>query len=74
MSTMQPTQPTPDRLVFRDEFCELAKVSSETVRRWVRDGRLPGFDWMPSRKRQAWKRSTLCAAGHFVPELLVKPV
>lgn len=60
-----------DRLVFRDEYRDqIARISDETLRRWQLEGKLPPFDYAPTRKRQAWKRSTLVAAGHFVPELL----
>ena len=63
----------PDRLVFRTEYRDqIAMISDETVRNWLRQGKLPPFDYQPTRKRQAWKRSTLSAHGHFVPELLVK--
>ena len=63
----------PDRLVFRTEYRDqIAMISDETIRNWMRQGKLPPFDFQPTRKRQAWKRSTLIAHGHFVPELLVK--
>lgn len=55
--------PHPDRLIYRADFCAHANVCSETVRRWIRDGVLPPFDWSPTRKRQAWKASTLAAKG-----------
>lgn len=65
-------QPSPvDRLVFRGEYRDqIARISDETLRRWQLEGKLPPFDYAPTQKRQAWKRSTLVAAGHFVPELL----
>lgn len=72
---MQTNTPTPDRLVFRPEYRDhIAHISDETLRRWIKDGNLPPFDFAPSRKRQAWLRSTLVNKGHPVPELLVQPV
>ncbi len=58
----------PDHLIYRAEFCAHANVCSETVRRWIHAGVLPPFDWSPTRKRQAWKASTLAAKGFvFAP-------
>ena len=59
-----------DRLVYRDEFRRIADVGNETLRRWQKEGKLPPFDYAPTRKRQAWLRSTLVANGHFIPEVL----
>lgn len=60
-----------DRLVFRDEFMRVVDISTDTVIKWQKQGKLPPFDYAPTRKRQAWKRSTLIENGHFVPEILV---
>jgi len=38
-------------------------VTSETIRRWLRDKKLPAPDVDLSRKTRAWKVSTLQAAG-----------
>lgn len=52
-----------DRLIFRPELCNLLGVTSETMRRWLIEGKLPGPDVALSRKTQGWRLSTLRAAG-----------
>jgi len=53
-----------DRVIWRSELRELMnKVSSETIRRWLRDGKIPKPDVQLSRKSQGWKLSTLRAHG-----------
>ena len=52
-----------DRVIWRPELQELAKVSSETIRRWIKDERLPKADVAFSRKTMGWRVSTLRAAG-----------
>lgn len=40
-----------DRVIWRSELRELMnKVSSETIRRWLRDGKIPKPDVQLSRK------------------------
>lgn len=49
-----------DRLVFPDELKRIFKITaSETIRRWIADGKLPKKDVFISRKSGAWRLSTL---------------
>ena len=52
-----------DRVIFRTELQELLHVSSETIRRWLLEHRLPSPDVALTRKTVGWKRSTLERAG-----------
>ena len=54
---------TEDRVLFRNELCKTLGVSSETVRRWVHDGKIPKPDINLSPKTQGWRVSSLQAAG-----------
>jgi len=53
----------PDRVIWRRELQAAADVSSETVRRWMRDGKLPAPDVNLSHRTKGWRISTLLAAG-----------
>lgn len=52
-----------DRVIFRPELQEILMVSSETVRRWMREGKLPDPDVALTRKTVGWRLSTLERAG-----------
>ena len=52
-----------DRVIMRDDLCAQLDVHRETVRRWLRDGRLPKPDVAITVRRIGWRRSTLVAAG-----------
>jgi predicted DNA-binding transcriptional regulator AlpA len=52
-----------DRVIWRRELQAAACVSSETVRRWMRDGKLPSPDVDLSHRTRGWRVSTLRAAG-----------
>lgn len=52
-----------DRIVWRSELYELIDVCSETVRQWMKQGKLPKPDVQISNKRMGWKLSTLQATG-----------
>jgi len=52
-----------DRVIFRPEMQELMHVTSESIRRWMRAGRLPKPDVAMSRKTLGWRVSTLRNAG-----------
>ena len=56
-----------DRTVLRTELCQTLNVSSETMRRWLRDGKIPKPDYCITARSIGWKRSTLDAAGIAVP-------
>ncbi len=57
------TDPNSDRLIWRADLTKQLGVSSETIRRWMRDGVLPPPDVRPTNRTQAWRLSTLHAAG-----------
>lgn len=53
-----------DRLVFPDELKRTFKIkASETIRKWILDGKLPQKDVFISRKSGAWRLSTLKKHG-----------
>lgn len=52
-----------DRVIWRPDFQDLMQVTSETVRRWMKAGRLPAPDVALSRKTLGWRVSTLRNAG-----------
>lgn len=54
---------TPDRVIYRTELMSQLNVGSETIRRWIKGGKLPTPDIDISRKTRGWKLSTLQAAG-----------
>ena len=61
---MQPDNQSDDRTIYRKELMAALNVtSSETLRRWVRDKRLPAPDVNLSQRTQGWRVSTLRAAG-----------
>lgn len=51
-----------DRVVWRRELQVAAHVTSETVRRWIRDGKPPAPDVDLSHQTRGWRVSTLRAA------------
>lgn len=52
-----------DRVIWRPDLQKMMGVTSETVRRWMRDHRLPEPDVAMSRKTLGWRVSTLRAHG-----------
>lgn len=48
-----------DRVIWRPDLQEAMQVSSETIRRWMKDGKLPEPDVAMSRKTLGWRLSTL---------------
>ena len=52
-----------DRVIWRPDFQDMMQVTSETVRRWMKAGRLPAPDVALSRKTLGWRVSTLRNAG-----------
>jgi hypothetical protein len=60
---MEEKAETLDRVIWRRELQAAACVTSETVRRWMRDGKLPTPDVNLSYRTKGWRISTLRAAG-----------
>lgn len=52
-----------DRVIWRRELQDTTKVSSETLRRWMKDGKVPKPDVHISNRTVGWRISTLRAAG-----------
>lgn len=53
-----------DRVIWRSELMKLCNVTStETIRRWLKEDRLPKPDVRLSQRTTGWKLSTLRAAG-----------
>lgn len=52
-----------DPIIWRRELNNLLQLSSDSVRRMLKEGKLPPPDVDLSRKTRGWKRSTLKAAG-----------
>jgi predicted site-specific integrase-resolvase len=52
-----------DRVIMRIDLCKLLRVGSETVRVWIKSGKLPPPDVELSRRVQGWRVSTLRAHG-----------
>ena len=53
----------PDRVILRKELKAICNVSSETVRRWMKEGRLPALDVSITHRTQGWRLSTLQSVG-----------
>jgi predicted DNA-binding transcriptional regulator AlpA len=60
---MTETAPEQDRVIWRSDLCKQLDVCSETIRRYMRDEKLPKPDVELSRRTMGWKLSTLRAAG-----------
>ena len=52
-----------DRVIWRADLCTTLRVCSDTVRRYLKDGKLPKPDVELSRRTMGWKLSTLRGAG-----------
>lgn len=52
-----------DPIVWRKDLQATLHVTSETVRRWLIDRKLPKPDINPTRQCMGWRRSTLRASG-----------
>jgi predicted site-specific integrase-resolvase len=57
-----------DKVIWRRDLMKmLGGVASETVRRWLKEGKLPAPDVDLSQRTRGWRKSTLRAAGINVP-------
>lgn len=54
---------TQDPIIKRADLPRLLDVHTDTVRRMIKDGKLPKFDVRLSQKTCGWRKSTLAAAG-----------
>jgi len=52
-----------DRIIWRTELAALCGVTSETIRRWTKSGKLPPPDVDFSFRTRGWRLSTLQKAG-----------
>lgn len=58
----------PDIVIWRSELREmLGGVCSETIRLWIKSGKLPPPDVKLSLRTMGWRLSTLRAAGLNLP-------
>lgn len=64
---------TDDKVIWRAQLQAHLDVSSETIRRWMSNGRLPKPDVDLSRRSRGWRRSTLQRAG-ILGQAGVEPV
>lgn len=56
-------QPT-DRVIYRQElYTMLNGICANTMRRWIKSGKLPKPDVALTRRTMGWKLSTLHRAG-----------
>lgn len=53
----------PDRIINRQELYKELGVTSETLRTWIKKGKIPAADIAISQRTVAWRLSTLQAAG-----------
>lgn len=52
-----------DKVIWRHDLQTLLGVSSETIRRWLKVGKLPTPDVSMSNRTLGWRVSTLRSAG-----------
>ena len=55
-----------DVIVWRPDLHRICNVCSETVRRWIKSGKLPRPDVSITRRTMGWKMSTLEKAGIYL--------
>lgn len=53
----------PEKIIWRADLPALFKKSDETIRRWIRDGKLPKPDVELTQQSRGWKVRTLHEAG-----------
>lgn len=52
-----------DRIIYRQDLYKMLGVTSETLRRYLRDKRIPPADVALTQRTVGWRLSTLQAAG-----------
>lgn len=53
----------PNAVIWRPDLQRRCRVTSETIRRWINDGKLPPPDVAITRRTMGWRVSTLRGAG-----------
>jgi len=61
------TEQTFDRVIWRPELQAMFAVTSETIRKWLKAGKLPAPDVAMSRRTHGWRISTLHKHGINLP-------
>ncbi len=56
-----------DQIIWRPDFTKKMGVTTNTVRRWIKEGKVPPPDIDLSLKTQGWLTSTLHKAGINIP-------
>lgn len=56
-----------DALIMRGELCEKLGITGNTLRRWLREEKLPEPDVAITRRTLGWRKSTLVEAGIRIP-------
>lgn len=56
-----------DRVIWRADLPKVLDVSSETIRRYIKEEKLPPPDVDLSLRTRGWRVSTLRAAGINIP-------
>lgn len=57
------SQTDSDQVIWRRDLEQKLNVGSETIRRWMKSGKLPKPDVDISRRTRGWRLSTLRTAG-----------
>lgn len=52
-----------DRIIYRQDLYKMLGVTSETLRRYLRDKKIPPADIAITQRTVGWRLSTLQAAG-----------
>lgn len=56
-----------DRVIYRQDLYKMMGKTSETLRKWIKEGKLPPPDIALSQRTIGWRLSTLHAAGIKLP-------
>ena len=52
-----------DRVIYRADFQQMMGVKSDTLRKWMKSGKIPKPDVAITARTLGWRLSTLQAAG-----------
>lgn len=56
-----------DKIIYRQELYKMLGVTSESLRGWIKKGKIPPPDIKITQRTVGWKLSTLEAAGIKLP-------